>query len=66
MVGLVSEKVQRLEGTLARSSPGPDELFSFFFWCGRFSFKAFHVLALAADKGRIHAGAKIILFDPNG
>ena len=66
MVGLASAGIQGLERALARSWLCPDELFSFRFRSNLFSFKACHVLALAADKRRIHAGVKIVLLNANG
>jgi hypothetical protein len=66
MVGLAHEEIQRLERALARSLSGPDELLSFPFGSNLFSFKTGHVLALAADKRRIHAGAKIVLLNADG
>ena len=66
MVGLAFEEIQGLERALSRSLPGPDELFSFRFGNNLFSFNAGHAPALAADKGRIHAGVKIVLFNANG
>jgi hypothetical protein len=46
--------------------PGPDELLSFCLRSGLFSLKTFHVLALAADHWRVHAGVEIVLLDANG
>jgi hypothetical protein len=66
VIGLAPEEIQSLEGAFARSLPGPDELLSFCFRSGLFSFKTFHLLALAANEGRVHAGAEIVLLDANG
>jgi hypothetical protein len=66
MVRLAPKDIKSMEGALARSLPGPDELLSFRFGSNPFSFKTFHVLALAADKRRIHAGVEIVFLDANG
>jgi hypothetical protein len=66
MVRLACKDLKRMEGAFARSLPGPDELLSFCFGSNLFSFKTFHVLALAANQRRIHAGVKIVLLYPNG